>query len=80
MARALTRSVAWVSAAATCAGSAVRRSRVWVASESSPRLELGGRGEQLLSVVGQQPPEGVEVHGADPVSPGVALALRWGEC
>ena len=54
---------------------------------------LGGPGEQVLAVVGQQPPEGVEVHraslaaarrggrrGARSPIPVVCLALREGEC
>ena len=61
------RSSTWVSAAATCAGAAVRRSAVWARQRVAGRL--GGPRQQLLAVVGQQPAERVEVHAGSCQSP-----------
>ena len=58
------RSSAWVRAAATRSADVERRSRAWTASSScvGVRGRLDGPGEHGLALVGQQPPEGVEVH------------------
>ena len=63
---ALRRSSTWVSAAATCSGEAVRRRAVCAASSITGRSSKAG--QQPLPVVGEQPPERLEIQPADPSS------------